>query len=83
MLQAWTAVYYTSALPMLPTRGAYSLFSDLSRLGFTLTEPDDSLQVDLVDHVENDLESPFVVFMLLTIFLEGNNDFGLMLVISL
>ena len=82
MLQAWTAVYYTSALPEARVQKAYSLFSNLSRLGFTLTETNDGLEIDLVDHVEYNLESPLVVFRLLTIFLEGDDDFGLMSVVS-
>jgi len=53
----------------------------LSRLSFALTETNNGLEVDLVDHVEYNLESPLVVFRLLTIFLEGDDDFGLMLVI--
>jgi hypothetical protein len=61
--------------------GAYSLFSNLSRLSFTLTEPNDSFEIDLVDHVEYDLESPLVVFGLLAIFFESYNDLGLILVI--
>jgi len=50
-------------------------------LSFTLTEPNDSFEIDLVDHVEYDLESPLVVFGLLAIFLESYDDLGLMLVI--
>jgi hypothetical protein len=61
--------------------GAYSLFSDLSRLSFTLTEPNDSFEIDLVDHVEYDLESSLVVFGFLTIFLESDDDLGLILVV--
>ena len=61
--------------------GAYSLFSNLSRLSFTLTEPNDSFEVDLVDHVEYDLESSLVVFGFLAIFLESYDDLGLILVI--
>jgi hypothetical protein len=61
--------------------GAYSLFSNLSRLSFTLTEPNDSFEVDLVDHVEYDLESSLVVFGFLSIFLESYDDLGLILVI--
>ena len=51
-------------------------------MGFTLTETNDGLEIDLVDHVEYNLESPLVVFRLLTIFLEGDDDFGLMSVVS-
>jgi hypothetical protein len=61
--------------------GAYSLFSNLSRLSFTLTEPNDSFEIDLVDHIEYDLESPLVVFGFLAIFLESYDDLGLILVI--
>jgi hypothetical protein len=56
---------------------AHGFFSDLSRLGFTLTETDNSLEIDLVDHVEYDLESSLVVLGFLPIFLESDNDLGL------
>ena len=59
--------------------GAYSLFSNLSRLSFTLTEPNDSFEIDLVDHVEYDFESSLVVFGFLAIFLESYDDLGLLL----
>jgi len=48
-------------------------------LSFTLTEPNDSFEIDLVDHVEYDLESPLVIFGLLAIFLESYDDLGLLL----
>jgi hypothetical protein len=50
-------------------------------LSFTLTEPNDSLEIDLVDHVEYNLESPLVILGLLAIFLESYDDLGLLLVI--
>lgn len=61
--------------------GAHSLFSNLSRLSFTLTEPNDSFEIDLVDHIEYDLESPLVIFGFLAIFFESYDDLGLILVV--
>jgi len=50
-------------------------------LSFTLTEPNDSFEIDLVDHVEYDFESSLVVFGFLAIFLESYDDLGLLLVV--
>lgn len=46
-------------------------------MSFTLTEPNNSLEIDLVDHVENNLEPSFIVFGFLAIFLECYDDLGL------
>lgn len=51
---------------------AHGFFSNLSRLGFTLTESNNSLEIDLVDHVEYDLESSLVVLGFLAIFLQSD-----------
>jgi hypothetical protein len=49
----------------------------LSRLGFTLAETNDGLEVNLVGEDEDDLEPSLVIVGFLAVFSEGDDDFGL------
>jgi hypothetical protein len=49
----------------------------LSRLGFTLAETNNGLEVDLVSEGEDNLEPSLVIVGFLAVFSEGDNDLGL------